>query len=486
MSVELKKINKQKVSFFRFKKLNSHYLLTNDVGEYCFLLPQEFDLYLAGNLEKVYPDRYSELQNKGFIRDRLDFDGLARKYASRNSFLYSGPTLHIVVVTLRCDHKCSYCQASSYGIESKRFDMDISTAQKAVDIIFESPNRDIVIEFQGGEPLLNWDTVKFIVKYANKKNKSANKRLIITLVSNLTFMSEAKLTFLMKNNVAICTSLDGPEELHNRNRIATGRNNSYKNTIKWLKVIKSKVNRSKSYKYEPNALTTISKSSLSYPRQIIDEYVNLGLEGIHLRPVNPFGVSKKIWQKINFSTKDFLDFYQEALEYIIELNQKGKNFYERTASIFLQKILTGRDPNFLDIRSPCGAGIGQLAYNFNGDVYSCDEGRMLSMMGDESFRLGNIKKNTYQELIDNDIVKTLCFASCLDGLPACSECVYKSYCGTCPIYNYVVEGNVFSKIPLNKKCSINKSILDYLFERLLNPQIRNIFDRWIENKRQIF
>lgn len=479
MSIDLKNINKQKVSFFRFKQLNGQYLITNDIGDYCFLDSPSFDAFLAGKIEQTCPDKYSELQTKGFIRDRLDFDDLSQRYARKNAFLDQGPSLHIIVVTLRCDHKCIYCQAGSQPLSAKDLDMDIPTAQKVVDRIFESPNQNITIELQGGEPLVNWDTVKFIVEYANKKNKFVKKRLIITFVSNFTFMTTGRLEFLIKNNIGFCTSLDGPEKLHNKNRV-TLRNNSYRNTIKWLKIIKKEIKKNKNYKYRVNALTTITKYSLSYPKEIIDEFVNLGLEGIHLRAVNPFGVDKKIWQKINFSGEDFLDFHRKALDYIIELNFKGKKFYERTARIFLTKILTKKDPNFLDIRSPCGAGIGQIAYNFNGGIYTCDEARMLSMVGDESFRLGNVVKDNYEKFINNEVVKTIGLASCLDNLVDCTECVYKPYCGVCPIYNYALTANIFSQMPNNEKCKIYRGILDYIFERLENKKNEEVFLKWIK------
>ncbi len=46
-------------------------------------------------------------------------------------------------------------------------------------------------------------------------------------------------------------------------------------------------------------------------------------------------------------------------DYMIDLNKRGVEILERFAAIFLTKILGGEDPNFLDIRSPCGAGTGQ-------------------------------------------------------------------------------------------------------------------------------
>lgn len=477
MSLELKETDKQKVGFFRFNQLNGKYLITNDIGEWSFLTPRDFDSFLYGKIKQTSRDKYSELQSKGFIRDMLDFDELSQRYVRKNSFLGQSTLLHIVVVTLRCDHKCLYCQAGSQPLNAKYLDMDIATAQKVVDRIFESPNENINIEFQGGEPLANFATVKFIVECAREKNKIAKKKLMIFLVSNLTFMTEKRLDFFVKNNVSICTSLDGPEIMHNRNRICKG--NSYKNTLKWINKIRKRIAKSKIYKYKVNALTTITKISLSDPKGIVDEFIDLGLEGVHLRPVNPFGMNKEIWNKINFSAEDFSNFYKKALDYIIELNLKGKKFYEKTAKIFLTKILTGKDPNFLDLRSPCGAGIGQIAYNFNGDVYACDEARMLSRVDDNSFRLGNVEKDTFQNLIHNDVVKVLCSASCMDGLPVCSECVYKPYCGVCPIYNYVVEGNIFSTSYHNERCKINMFIFDYLFERLQNPQIKKVFNSWV-------
>jgi len=479
MSLELKKIDKQKVGFFRFKELNGKYLITNDIGDYSFLNPQEFELFLSGKIEQACPDKYSELQSKGFIRDRINFDDLSQRYAKKNAFLFQGPSLHIVVVTLRCDHRCIYCQAGSQPLSAKGLDMDIPTAQKVVDRIFESPSKIITIEFQGGEPLVNWDTIKFIVGYAKKKNKEAKKDLWISLVSNWTFINQKTIKFLIRNKIHTCSSLDGPEGIHNKYRIAGNRKNTYKNTVKWLKRLRKEYKQANLY-FKPSALSTITRFSLSYPKEIVDEYVNLGLEGIHLRPVNPFGASKKIWERIGFSAKDFISFYKQALDYIIELNLKGINFHERFALVFLTKILTDRDSGYLDIRSPCGAGIGQLAYNFNGDVYTCDEARMLSRLGDESFKLGNVKENSYQELTDNPIIKTMSIASCLDSFPGCNQCVYKPYCGVCPLYNYIVNGNIFTKTPF--LCKINTGILDYLFEKLQDEKIRNIFYRWVTGK----
>ncbi|MEZ4385719.1 MAG: hypothetical protein R3A79_30650 [Nannocystaceae bacterium] len=72
---------------------------------------------------------------------------------------------------------------------------------------------------------------------------------------------------------------------------------------------------------------------------------------------------------------------------MIGSHKQGVEILERFAAIFLTGILRGEDPNFLDVRAPAGTGIGQLAVNYDGTVFTRDEGRMLHEMGDDNFFL---------------------------------------------------------------------------------------------------
>lgn len=476
MLINLDKIKKTSLANFYFRRLKKNYIITNDSGNFSLLNSSQFQTFLNGNLNCLFPEKYSELKNNGFIRKGLDLGFISDEYFKRNAFLRYPASLHIVVVTLRCDHSCIYCQAGAEGLGAANLDMDEPTAEKVVDIIFSSLSKDIVIEFQGGEPLVNFKIVKFIVEYALKKNKKANKKLSFSLVSNLVFMKKDIMSFLIKNKINICTSLDGQEFIHNKHRKSSKEKNTYKNAIKWLRILMREY-KNKNIPSRPAALATISRFSLKYPRKIIDEYLSLGLEGVHLRPVNPFGLADKKWINLKFTAEEYLRFYEKAFAYILDLNSKGKKFYERYALIFLTKILTDNNPNYLDLRSPCGAGIGQLAYNYNGDVYTCDEGRMLSRARDDSFRLGSSHNFSHLRLSENKLIKSMCMASCLDNLPSCHECAYKPYCGVCPIYNYRINGNLFYKSEF--LCKINKGILDLLFEKIQEESAKEIFMNWV-------
>ncbi|MBU6430518.1 MAG: SPASM domain-containing protein, partial [Cyanobacteria bacterium REEB65] len=253
---------------------------------------------------------------------------------------------------------------------------------------------------------------------------------------------------------------------------------SHDTATRWIGEI---LKRTRGKTFRVDALLTVTRHSLPAYKEIVDEYVALGSKGIYLRSLNPFGLARETWKKIGYSAEEFLEFYEKALDYIISLNGK-KVFFEQSAKIFLAKILGDDDPNFLDLRSPCGAGIGQVAYNFDGSVYTCDEGRMMGRMGDDSFKIGAVGAGSYSEMVSHEAVKALAVASCLDNQVDCSQCAYKPYCGVCPIQCYAEQGDIMGRMPLNARCKVNKGILDILFTRLQDEKTRKIFQTWLKKK----
>lgn len=113
----------------------------------------------------------------------------------------------------------------------------------------------------------------------------------------------------------------------------------------------------------------------------------------------------------------------------------------------------------MELRSPCGGAIGQLAYYYDGNIYTCDEGRMLAEMGNDSFKVGNVYENTYNDLVTSDSAKTVCVSSCLECLTKCHSCVYMPYFGTCPVINLAQENNIFSRTNENYRCKIYKGMI---------------------------
>ena len=388
MVVDPRRINKNLVNI-RFRRLDDNILVTNDIGRHIWLSEEQFEQVLSGEVGSD-TDLFQSLREKEFIRDRHYANRASDIYRMRNEFLNWGPNLHILIITLRCNYTCQYCHASREPMSRTEFDMSIDQAKSVVDTIFETTSPSINIEFQGGEPLVNWETLKFVVDYATEKNRDLGKDIAFTLVSNLSLMDEEKKAFLIDHNVYVCTSLDGPKELQEKNRVWKG-GSSYDVTVEWIDRFHEEY-RKRGFNldtFHVDALMTATRHSLPLWKEIIDEYVKIGLKSIHLRPLNPFGFVTRTWERIGYSADDFIDFYRKSLDYIIQLNLEGTELIERYASIYLTRILTDRDPNYMELRSPCGAGIGQIAYNYNGQVFTCDEGRMMAQMGEDMFKMGD-------------------------------------------------------------------------------------------------
>jgi His-Xaa-Ser system radical SAM maturase HxsB len=359
-------------------------------------------------------------------------------------------------------------------------DMTEEIAKKVVDTIFYTSNPNLTIEFQWWESLVNWNIVKYITEYAEIKAYHLKKKINFALVTNLTLMDDEKLDYLFAHNIHISTSLDWDEVTHNYNRTFKDWN-SFEQVVYWIKKINKKY-ADLWLKQKVWALLTVTKKTLPKYKNIIDTYVNLWLDGIFLRPLNPYGFATSDLKKLWYSMDEFIDFYKNSMDYILELNNKWVKFREVLSSIYLSKILTDKDPNYLDERSPCWACIGQVAYNYDWKIYSCDEWRMLWRMWDYNFLMTELKDTwaeTYKNMIESETTKIMVQASTLDWLPGYNDSVYKPFIWVCPIYSYKLTGNIIPNYKKDVKRKLWYAILDYLFEKLREDKNKKIFEEWL-------
>ena len=465
------------INHFNFQKFNDKVLITNDLGKYAFLTAGEFKNFIMDKLDENN-ECYSILKDRYFLIPD-DFSSFAEETVpilrSLKQYVFTATALHIFAITNMCNMRCVYCQANTTlshynGLMSKE------TGIKAIDLAMQSPAKCMTFEFQGGEPLLNFDVFKSMIERAEELNSRYKKDLQFTIVTNLIALDEEKLEYMMNHNISICTSLDGNKIVHDKNRPLFGGGASFTYVI-------SNINRIRSKGIEIGAIETTTRYSLQNAKEIVDTYIENGINSIFVRPLSPLGFAKENWNEIGYTPERYLAFYKEILEYIIYVNQNGIYFPEATATFFLKKILSSSSDNYMELRSPCGASIGQLSYYYNGDVFTCDEGRMIFESGDSAFRLGNVYENTYDDLINAPACKAVCAASVIETLPDCCECVYHPFCGVCPAVIYAMNNDLFSNIPNSYRCKINKGILDLLFDYLLknDNKIIDVFFSWIEN-----
>ena len=431
------------------------------------------------NITTVRPSHRTQLLYDTDSAPLLDV--LATKYRTKKSFLNGFAKLHIFVVTLRCDHSCHYCQVSRQTTDKTRYDMSFETAEKALKLMMRVPAKDLTLEFQGGEPLLAFETIKYTVGRARELAAQHDKNLEIVICTNLAFADREVLSYCRDECIKLSTSLDGPAFLHNANRPRPG-NNSYEVTIEGIQRAREIVGTQ-----NVAAVMTTTRKSLDYPIEIVDEYLKQDFRSIFLRPISPYGFAVKSRHRTGYEMARFLEFYKKALAYILDLNRRGVNIQEVYAKIILSKILTPYPTGYVDLQSPSGSGTGVLVYNYNGAVYASDESRMLAEMDDETFQLGNVLTDDYRAILNGPPMQRLLSASCNESLPGCADCALQPYCGADPVFHHATQGDLFGHRPTSGFCFKNMEIITHLF-RLIAEQDRDllrIFFSWIRDQGQM-
>ncbi|KFF27394.1 His-Xaa-Ser system radical SAM maturase HxsB [Chryseobacterium vrystaatense] len=464
---------------FRFLRINQdHELLANDIGD--------FVIAPVGTVNKIVSKTFSKYDNSELYYDLISnfiisenqvpdlLPILEARYRTKKSFLDTFTSLHIFVITLRCEHSCHYCQVSRVTENRDAFDMSFSDIDEGIKIMMQSPNPEITMEFQGGEALLAFDKIQYAVNRAITAAQVFNKNISFVICTNLAPINDEILDFIDENNILVSTSLDGPDFIHNKNRRRPG-NNSYEITIDGINKCRNKLGHDR-----VSALMTTSTFSLQHPEEIIDEYLKQGFGNIFLRPISPYGFAKYNPKKNHYFVEEFLEFYKKGLAYILDLNKKGHSIVEDYASIILKKIFMPFPIGYVDLQSPAGLINSVIVFNYDGNIYATDEARMLAENNDFTFKLGKLGINSYNEIFYGDTALAISDVFTNESLAGCSDCAFQTYCGADPVLNHATQGDMYGFRPTNIFCKKNKEIIRHLFELMIEDKNNErIFKSWI-------
>ncbi len=105
--------------------------------------------------------------------------------------------------------------------------MSLDTAMRGIDQFIartgktlQNPEKKLSIGFYGGEPLLAFDLIREVLDRVHGAGYSQLAgRLAHSITTNGTLLDEEKIEVLSKYGVSVQLSIDGPQELHDRNRV---------------------------------------------------------------------------------------------------------------------------------------------------------------------------------------------------------------------------------------------------------------------------
>jgi His-Xaa-Ser system radical SAM maturase HxsB len=434
----------------------------SESGDHAFFTQAELNILVADPSSVALPRR-ADLAARFFIanhgrnvgKERL----LAARRAARRETVTAGPSLHILVPTLQCGHTCQYCQVSRAQSDDG-FSMTYAQLDAACERIWESSADVLTVEFQGGDPLLRFDLIVRAVTTLTGFNRANRKRLRFVVASTLHQLTDDMCGFFATHNVYLSTSLDGPAQLHNKNRPVPGRN-SHERTLEGIALARSRMGSN-----TVSALMTTTRASLDYPEEIVDEYVRLGFHDIFLRPLSVYGFAKRNLERVGYSLEEFQIFYRRALDRIFWWNRQGVPLREVYLSIILNKVLSTFDAGYVDLQSPPGAGSSVLVYNYDGWVYPSDEARMLVETGDQSLRMGVIEE-PLENLLSSRVRAELVHAGQVAAAD-CAECAYRHYCAPNPVDSQAQFGHPDVPAHQTEHCQRHLWLFDLAFTLIKN------------------
>ena len=446
-----------------------HILLTTRHRAWVILNPAEYELFLRRRLDDD-PALYELLEDLGVILTPRNTQDIAVAHCRRYAFLHRPPSLFIMVVTNRCNMACVYCHAQAQPVAQKDWDMSEEVLRRTVEFFFSVPTggrRDLHIEFQGGEPLLRYDLVQQAMDYASQLGESAGLKTHFSIVTNLTLMTDAIASDIQRRrNVSLCSSLDGPASVHDRQRCFPNGAPTHEQVIRWAKRLNTE------YGIKVPFLPTFTRHALGHERELIDEYQTQGMHSLYLRFVNRTGRAHDSGYDIGLSAAEYVLAWRHTLDYVLNRNRVGYPMREEKTAHFLRNMLIPA-ADYMCLRRPCGCGVSQITVGHDGAIHGCDGGRSVPML-----TLGNVLTDTYDAVYASPTVMAL-RSLAGETLPQCQTCAFSPYCGYCVARGINQHGTPVPQTALDFECQIYQEMLPDVFRKLLVKQNAAILVGWV-------
>jgi uncharacterized protein len=129
-----------------------------------------------------------------------------------------------LVLTHQCNMACTYCYAGPKSAKS----MSEDTGRQAIDLaLARDDGEPLTVGFFGGEPLLAFDRMLALARYARREARKRGRAVIFTVTTNGTVLEERHLRFFAEYGFYVAISLDGVQEAHDRFRPMLGGKSSF-------------------------------------------------------------------------------------------------------------------------------------------------------------------------------------------------------------------------------------------------------------------
>lgn len=320
--------------------------------------------------------------------------------------------------------RCAYCIARDLNVAT----MDKEVGQAAIDmfIYLSEGAKFLEITFTGGEPLLNFEALKYLTYYAKNRAYEAGMDVNFVLKTNGTLLNKEIKKFLEKENIKVVLSIDGKPKAHNKYR-------NFVNGEKTHHIVSENLKDLLSRGISCIASLTIHPSQAKTLLENVRYLHQLGADKIDIGPV--YGTI--VWAE-NTITDLIMSLYNVAM-YMRETRKTEEGL--EVGPLYLESEHVG---GILSDKWGCKAGLTQLAFLPNGQITGCSALAMLVSSFPELI-IGDVKVGLDDFAVQHLIQQT---QATIKNRLSCQKCKTAINCtGGCLAINYAVNGMPFSPPP---------------------------------------
>ena len=196
--------------------------------------------------------------------------------------------------------------------------MSFEVGKKALDFLIANSGsrKNLEVDFFGGEPLMNFEVVKQLVKYGREQEKIYNKNFRFTLTTNGVLLNDDIMEFANKEMANVVCSIDGRKEVNDKMRPFRNGKGSYDLILPKFKKLANSRNQTNYY-----VRGTYTHFNKDFANDVI-HLANEGFEQISVEPVvapanEPYAIKEE-------DVEELKNQYDILAKEIIERRKNGK------------------------------------------------------------------------------------------------------------------------------------------------------------------
>ncbi len=329
----------------------------------------------------------------------------------------SGPRFLALHVTHGCNFACSYCYNASGG--NPRKGMTAEMGRRILEKAFqELPASQLSFDFLGGEPLLAFETILEIMAFGRDLEQKYQKSASFLMQTNGALLTPDRVRCLREFRVGVGVSLDGPAEIHDRNRCLQGGGPTHHRVV-------TNLMRAREQGLSVTPLGVISEPA-DFPR-VLDYLVEeLGFEVLRLNPCSSLGRARGRFEAGGERAESFHRGFMEMVDKAWHHSRRtGRPLAVLNLSEMLVNLISKRRDQMC-MRSPCGLGDAILSFSGEGQVFACEEYEEATK---GTFYLGELEELELGALASGSTRVQALRRRRVENIPRCSRCPVRRFCG---------------------------------------------------------